>query len=110
MYPNTWFAIFWICSVSVFFIGCYSLALWDKANSRPSRARITFTLVIGTLIVVATYADTLYHKAFQFKDLLLLAMVGVHGWKADDMVEGFINAVGTNVQKKSEAALNGGND
>ena len=109
MFYLNWFAIFWISSVSITFIGCYSLALWDKTDSRPSRARMTFTLIIGTLIVIATYADTLYHKAFLFKDLLLLAMVGVHGWKADDMVEGFINAVGTNSQKKPEAAPNDGN-
>ena len=100
LYAN-WYAIFWIGSVSLFFIGGYCLALWDQASRRPSRPRIVLNLVIGTLIVIATYADTLYHKDFEIKDFLLLALVAAHGWKAEDIVQGFINISASRLQKNN---------
>jgi hypothetical protein len=48
------------------------------------------TVLIGTLIMVGTYAETLSQKAFALKDCLLLALVAAHGWTAEDMVQTFI--------------------
>jgi hypothetical protein len=48
------------------------------------------TVLIGTLIMIATYADTLSQKAFALKDCLLFALVAAHGWNAEDMVQTFI--------------------
>lgn len=83
-------ALFWAVTVSAFFIVSYVLFLKDRGPGAVTRARATVTIIIGTLIMLATYADILSQKTFAFKDCFLLAFVAAHGWTAEDMVQTFI--------------------
>ena len=83
-------ALFWVFSVAASFNVAYFLFLKDRGSETVTRARIAMTVIIGTLIVVGTYADTLCQKPFALKDCLLLALVAAHGWMAEDMVHTFL--------------------
>jgi hypothetical protein len=83
-------ALFWVLTVTVSFNVAYFLFLKDRGSEVVSRARNIMTFIIGTLIMVGTYADTLAQKPFVLKDCLLLALVAAHGWTAEDMVQSFI--------------------
>jgi CDP-diglyceride synthetase len=82
-------ALFWVLTVAVSFNVAYFLFLKDRGSEAVS-ARNIMTFIIGTLVVVGTYADTLAQKPFVLKDCLLLALVAAHGWTAEDMVQSFI--------------------
>jgi hypothetical protein len=83
-------ALFWVVTVTASFNVAYVFFLKDRGPRAVTRARIAMTVLIGTLIMVGTYAETLSQKAFALKDCLLLALVAAHGWTAEDMVQTFI--------------------
>ncbi|WP_127558279.1 hypothetical protein [Saccharospirillum alexandrii] len=83
-------ALFWAVAVTVSFNLAYWLFLKDRGETVVTTARIWATVIIGTLIVVGTYADVLSGKAFEMKDCLLLALIAAHGWMAEDMVHKFM--------------------
>ena len=82
--------LFWAIAVTAAFNAAYLLFIWDRKDSPVSRARILMTILIGSLIVVGTYADALAHKPFVMKDCILLAFIGAHGWMAEEMVHRFM--------------------
>ncbi|MCB0128633.1 MAG: hypothetical protein KDK04_06960 [Candidatus Competibacteraceae bacterium] len=83
-------ALFWVVSVAFAFNAGYWLFVRDRGRADVTRARITMTVLIGTLIVIGTYADVLCQKPFALKDCLLLALVAAHGWMAEDLVKSFM--------------------
>ena len=101
-------ALFWAILVSVAFNLPYFLFSVDRRsryqlqfgqagrNLVPSPARTALTSMIGTLIVVGTYASILSEKVFELKDCTVLALVAAHGWMAEDMVNQFLEAVQQN--------------
>lgn len=82
--------LFWAFMVTASFNLAYVLFLIDRGHGAVTWARTAMTIVIGTLIVIGTYADTLAHKPFAMKDCLLLALVAAHGWMAEELVQSFI--------------------
>lgn len=46
--------------------------------------------VLGSLLVVGTYAQTLAAKAFALNDCMLLALIFAHGWMAEELVDSFM--------------------
>src|SRR5262249_7663714 len=92
--PTQYLAIFWALAVTIFFNVPYVLFILDrgKAAGGVSKARVGLTMLIGTLIVIGTYADTLKDKPFAMTDCMLLALVAAHGWTAEGMVQSFIKA------------------
>jgi hypothetical protein len=72
----------------------YALFLRDRRAGDVTGARKAMTFLIGSLIVVGTYADTLSAKPFELKDCLLLALVAAHGWMAEDLVRSFMQKAG----------------
>lgn len=85
-----WLAAFWTFSVLLAFNLAYVLFLYDRVQSDVTRARKLMTVFIGSLIVVGTYAHTLASKPFSLNDCILLALVAVHGWMAEDLVQSFM--------------------
>jgi len=82
--------IFWAVSVFLAFNAAYILFLKDRGSADITKAKILFTCLIGSLIMIGTYADTLAHKPFAMKDCLLLALVAAHGWMAEELVQSFV--------------------
>lgn len=80
-------AIFWVFAVGIAFNLAYCLFLKDRGRSNITGARIAMTIIIGTLIVLGTYADILSKKPFALRDCLILALVAAHGWVAEDLVQ-----------------------
>ena len=83
-------ALFWAVAVSVAFNVAYLLFVWDRQRTTVTRARILMTVLLGTLVVIGTYADALAAKPFAMKDCLLLALVAAHGWMAEELFQSFI--------------------
>ena len=83
-------ALFWVATVVAAFNVAYLLFVNDRGSRTTTRARVIVTMLIGTLVMVGTYADTLSQKPFALKDCLLLALVAAHGWTAEDLVQSFI--------------------
>jgi len=95
--------LFWVVTVTASFNVAYYLFLKDRGPGTVTGARIKMTIFIGTLIMVGTYADTLYQKAFALKDCLLLALVAAHGWTAEDMVQTFIKKAAKQQPRRLDA-------
>lgn len=90
---NLWITslpVFWAIAVTVAFNSAYFLFLRDRGSGDVTRARVAITVLIGTLIVVGTYADALSEKVFEMEDCLLLALVAAHGWTAEGLVRSFM--------------------
>jgi hypothetical protein len=83
-------ALFWAVAVAAAFNLAYLLFIWDRQRSNVTRARMVMTVLLGSLVVIGTYADALAAKPFAMKDCLLLALVGAHGWMAEAMVRQFM--------------------
>ena len=83
-------ALFWGLTITASFNVAYIFFLKDRCPGTVTRTRIAMTVLIGTLIMLGTYANTLSQKAFALKDCLLLALVAAHGWTAEDMEQTFI--------------------
>lgn len=86
-------AVFWILSVTVCFNVGYGLYLWSSdKSSRKQHAFILRTALIGTLLMIGTYAHNLSTSGepFNLSDCLYLALVVAHGWTAEKVVDGFI--------------------
>jgi hypothetical protein len=83
-------AIFWAVAVSVAFNVAYLLFVLDRKRTTVTRARILMTVLLGTLVVVGTYADALAAKPFAMKDCLLLALIAAHGWMAEELFQSFV--------------------
>ncbi|GLT18790.1 hypothetical protein GCM10007938_25710 [Vibrio zhanjiangensis] len=83
-------SLFWASTVTLSFNFAYYLFIKDRGSNAVSRERVWATVLIGTLIVIGTYADVLAAKPFAMKDCLLLALVAAHGWMAEDMVDRFM--------------------
>lgn len=84
-------AAFWTAAVLLAFNIAYVLCLADR-KGRVSSARKTMVMLMGSLVVTATYADALAAKPFALRDCMMLAFVFAHGWTAEEMVQGFIAA------------------
>ena len=94
MYFNP-LALFWIFSVTICFNTGYGLYLWDRDSSaRKQQAFIIRTALIGTLLMLGTYAHNLSDEPFKLRSCLYLALVVVHGWTAEMIVDGFIKLRG----------------
>ena len=103
--PTQELAIFWAVAVTVFFNIPYLLSIMDarsKQGSPISKAKVGITMLIGTLIVIATYAETLKDKSFALSDCMLLALVAAHGWTAEGMVQKFLDAAAEKVPAAAE--------
>jgi hypothetical protein len=83
-------ALFWAVAVALAFNIAYVLFVWDRRRSTVTRARMLMTVLLGSLVVVGTYADALASKPFAMKDCLLLALVAAHGWMAEELVQSFM--------------------
>jgi branched-subunit amino acid transport protein AzlD len=83
-------AMFWAVAVALAFNIAYLLFVWDRNRSTVTRARMLMTILLGSLVVVGTYADALAAKPFAMKDCLLLALVAAHGWMAEELVQSFM--------------------
>ena len=84
--------LFWAAAVAIAFNGAYYLFIKDRGPACITKARMGFTMLVGTLIVVGTYADTLAaQEVFRMKDCLLLALVAAHGWTAEELVQSIRN-------------------
>ena len=83
-------SIFWAFAVFLAFNVAYLLFVKDRGASDISRSRMWATVLIGSLLVIGTYADMLASKPFALKDCILLAFVGAHGWMAEEMVNKFM--------------------
>ena len=83
-------SIFWAFAVFLAFNVAYLLFVNDRGASDISRSRMWATVLIGSLLVIGTYADMLASKPFALKDCILLAFVGAHGWMAEEMVNKFM--------------------
>lgn len=84
-------SLFWAVAVAAAFNLAYLLFIWDRQRSSVTRARMLMTVLLGSLVVVGTYADALAAKPFAMKDCLLLALVAAHGWMAEEMVRQFVD-------------------
>lgn len=82
--------LFWAVAVVLAFNAAYLLFVWDRNRSTVTRARMLMTILLGSLVVVGTYADALAAKPFAMKDCLLLALVAAHGWMAEELVQSFM--------------------
>lgn len=81
----------WAVAITIAFNVAYYLFLKDRGPNEITCHRKFFTALLGTLIVVGTYADTLASlPEFQMKSLLLLAFVAAHGWMAENLVNSFM--------------------
>ena|SRR6266576_3669804 len=103
--PTQILALFWGVMVTLSFNGTYFLSLWDHKEGAVTRSRIMITVVIGTLVVLGTYADTLAAKPFALKDCLLLAFVAGHGWTAEDLVQNFLKEVRAGAAPTAQSPL-----
>jgi hypothetical protein len=83
-------SMFWAIAVALSFNAAYLLFVCDRKRASVSRARILMTVMLGSLVVVGTYADALAAKPFAMKDCLLLALVAAHGWMAEELVASFM--------------------
>lgn len=102
-------ALFWVVSVTFCFnLGYFlSLSAKDSLKDRP-RPVIVRTAVIGTLIMIGTYAHQLSTRqgAFELSDCLYLALVVAHGWTAEKIVDKFIE-LRTNIMQGIKKTING---
>lgn len=85
-----WIALFWTIAVLVAYNTAYALCIFDRKHIRTTRARKAMVFVLGSLLVVGTYAQTLSAKPFALNDCLLLALIFAHGWMAEELVESFV--------------------
>jgi hypothetical protein len=87
---QAWIAIFWTAAVLLAYNVAYALCILDRKHTHTTRARKAMVFLLGSLLVVGTYAQTLSAKTFALNDCLLLALIFAHGWMADELVEKFV--------------------
>lgn len=79
--------IFWAAAFAIAFNMGYFLFILDVGKRQVSKAKIAIIAIVGTLIVIATYADILSWKKFQLRDCFLLAFAIANGWMAENLFE-----------------------
>lgn len=89
-----WIAAFWTVAVLVAFNSAYALYINDRKRQDITKARKAMVFVLGSLLVVGTYAQTLAAKAFALNDCMLLALIFAHGWMAEELVDSFMKRGG----------------
>lgn len=85
-----WLATFWTVIVLIAFNSAYALYIYDRKRHDITRARKAMVFVLGSLLVVGTYAQTLSSKTFALNDCLLIALIFAHGWMAEELVQSFV--------------------
>lgn len=83
--------LFWSVAVALAFNVGYVLHIIERGSSAAGRGRTYLTVVIGTLVMLGTYAAALSEKNFVLRDCTLLALVAAHGWTGEEFVQSFID-------------------